>query len=267
MGSALWCAAHYPGARAEQSAGTGKLEGSMSDSLAVNKVMASVLVCGIVFMVSGLIADALVKPARLAQSAIKIDVAAAPVAVADSGEAPLPPIAPLLAKADPVEGGKEMAKVCSVCHDWTQGGPAKVGPNLYNVVGGPHAHMVGFNYSDGLKAIKGPWTFDELNAWLRNPRDVVPGTRMSFAGLDSDQERADVIDYLHTLSPNPEPLPPVNAGSDATKPAAPAAPTAGVKAGNAGPTDQRTETEKAANSTTNSLAPQAGTPSGNPAGH
>ena len=251
----------------------------MSDSLATNKVMASVLVCGIVFMVSGLIADGLVHPARLEKTAIKIDVAATPVAApTDSGEAPLPPIAPLLAKADPAEGAKEMGKVCSVCHDWTQGGPAKVGPNLYNVVGGPHAHMAGFNYSDGLKAIKGPWTFEELNAWLRNPRDVVPGTRMSFAGLDNDQERADVIDYLHTLSPNPEPLPPVTAGSDATKPAAPAAPAGGAKplvtgngtigpAGAGGSTDQRTETEKAGNATTNSLTPQAGAPGANPIGH
>jgi len=204
----------------------------MSDSLAMNKVIASVLVCGMVFMVSGLIADGLVKPVRLEKTAIKIDVQEAPAATAAPAEAPLPPIAPLLAKADPAEGAKEMGKVCAVCHDWTQGGPAKVGPNLYNVVGGPHAHMVGFNYSDGLKAISGPWTFEELNAWLKNPRDVVPGTRMSFAGIDSDQERADVIDYLHTLSPTPEPLPPVTAAPAPAAPPTPAPPAAvGTAAG------------------------------------
>jgi cytochrome c len=209
-----------------------------------------VLVCGIVFMVSGLVADGLVHPARLDKTAIKIDVKEAPVAAAPSDvEAPLPPIAPLLAKADPAEGGREMAKVCSVCHNWDPGGPAKVGPNLYNVVGGPHAHMAGFNYSAGLAAIKGPWTYEALNAWLHDPRSVVPGTRMSFAGISNDQERADVIDYLHTLSPNPLPLPPVTE-------AAPVAPAAA----------QQTQTEKAAGSTT-TAAPAGAPPSGNPAGH
>ena len=197
----------------------------MSDSLALNKAMAAVLVCGIAFMMSGLVADGLVHPKRLAQTAIKIDVKEAPAASAGPAEAPLTPIAPLLAKADPAAGGADMAKQCAVCHDWTKGGPAKVGPNLYGVVGGPHAHMPGFTYSAGLTAIKGPWTFDELNQWLRNPRSVVPGTRMSFAGISSDQERANVIDYLHTLSDQPEPLPAATpASADATKPAAPATP-------------------------------------------
>jgi cytochrome c len=82
-----------------------------------------------------------------------------------------------------------------------------VGPNLYGVVGGPHAHMEGFNYSAGLKAKSGPWTFDELNEWLHKPSSYVPGTRMAFAGISNDQQRADVIAYLRSLSPNPVPLP------------------------------------------------------------
>lgn len=159
-------------------------------------------------MVSGMVAEGLVKPAPLKATAIKIDV---PKTV-DTGAAPaapaaLPALAPLLAKADPADGKAFMEKVCVACHSWNQGGPAKVGPNLYGIVGAPHAHMAGFNYSDGLKAIKGPWTYDELNQWLSNPRSVVSGTRMSYAGIDSARTRAAVIDYLHTLSPDPEPLP------------------------------------------------------------
>lgn len=184
----------------------------MSDSLLLNKMMASVLTCGIVFTVAGFVADGLVEPPPLLKTAIKIDVPVTPTA-SDAGPAAptLPPIAPLLAKADPAQGEAFMNKVCSACHDWNKGGAAKIGPNLYGIVGAPHAHMAGFSYSDGLRAIKGPWTYAELNQWLSNPRTVVPGTRMSYAGIDSNQMRADVIDYLHTLSDNPEPLPPVTA--------------------------------------------------------
>jgi cytochrome c2 len=77
-----------------------------------------------------------------------------------------PPIAPLLATADPAAGESYAKKVCAQCHSLNEGGKAIIGPNLYGVVGGPHAHMPGFNYSDAMKAKQGPWTYDELFAWL-----------------------------------------------------------------------------------------------------
>ena len=67
--------------------------------------------------------------------------------------------------------------------------------------------MEGFNYSTALKSKSGPWTFDELYEWLKKPSAYAPGTRMSFAGIKNPKERADVIAYLRSLSPNPEPLP------------------------------------------------------------
>jgi cytochrome c len=75
------------------------------------------------------------------------------------------------------------------------------------VVGGPHAHMVGFAYSAGMKAKEGPWTYAELNQWLTKPSAYVPGTKMSFAGIADPKERADLIAYLRSLSANPMPLP------------------------------------------------------------
>jgi cytochrome c len=178
------------------------------DSMEINKGVAAVLVVGIVFFLTGLVGMNLVSEKRLEKPAITIQgaPAAEPAGGAPKEEAP-PPIAPLLAKADVATGESTAKKLCSSCHTFTDGGKAGVGPNLYGVVGGPHGHMEGFNYTAGLKAKAGPWTFDELNEWLHKPSSYVPGTRMAFAGIKNDQQRADVIAYLRSLSPNPVPLP------------------------------------------------------------
>jgi cytochrome c len=172
----------------------------------LNKGMAAPLVSGIGFFLTGLIGMNLVTETRLQKPAIVIEgtpvaEAAAPVRAA------LPPIAPLLAKADVATGESTVKKLCVACRTFNEGGKAGVGPNLYGVVGGPHGHMEGFNYSAGMKAKTGPWTFDELNEWLHKPASYVPGTRMAFAGIGNDQQRANVIAYLRSLSANPVPLP------------------------------------------------------------
>ncbi|MBU6464812.1 MAG: cytochrome c family protein [Bradyrhizobium sp.] len=105
------------------------------------------------------------------------------------------------------ERGKQTAKQCEICHNVEEGKGAKIGPDLYGVVGRPVASEPGFNYSAPLKAKGGKWTFDALNKWLTDPRADVPGTMMTFAGISSEKKRADVIAYLNTLSKNPEPLP------------------------------------------------------------
>ena len=111
----------------------------------------------------------------------------------------VPPIGPLLATADPATGEAYAKKVCVVCHSLNEGGKPIVGPNLYGVVGGPHAHMEGFNYSDALRAKQGPWTYDELFAWLTKPDAYAPGTRMAFPGIKNEKLRLDVIAYLRNV--------------------------------------------------------------------
>ena len=78
----------------------------------------------------------------------------------------VPPIGPLLATAAPATGEAYAKKVCVVCHSLNEGGKPIVGPNLYGVVGGPHAHMEGFNYSDALRAEQGPWFYDAVGRRL-----------------------------------------------------------------------------------------------------
>jgi len=208
------------------------------DSLEANKLIAAVLVAGIGFFLTGLIADNLVQQTPLKQTVLKIaGVPAASKTGAAAKPAELPPIAPLLAKADVQAGSKFVHTVCTACHSFNEGGKPIVGPNLYNVVGGPHVHEAGFNYSPALEKFKGqPWTFDALNHWLYKPSEYAPGTRMTFAGIPNAQTRADVIAYLRTLSPHPVPLPPVEAAKPAAAPpaaapspaAAPAAHTPGA---------------------------------------
>jgi cytochrome c len=103
--------------------------------------------------------------------------------------------------------GENAAKKCSACHTFGKGEPNRVGPNLWGVVGRQKASEAGFNYSAAMKAQKGNWTPEDLDTYLLNPKAMVPGTNMTFAGIQRGGERADVIAYLNSLSDNPAPLP------------------------------------------------------------
>jgi len=176
------------------------------DSMEVTKVSTAVLIAGIAYFMAGLIGANLVHPSYPHKPAIEIK-GAAPEAAAPAAEAALAPIEPLLATADPAVGEATFKKLCTSCHTATEGGKAGVGPNLYGVVGAEHGHMSGFNYTAGLKEKAGPWTYEELNQWLKKPSSYVKGTRMAFAGISNDKSRADVIAFLRGLSKSPVPLP------------------------------------------------------------
>ena len=193
------------------------------DSIEANKVIAAVLVAGIAFFVTGTIADNLIVEHHLEKSVLKI--AGAPATATTGAPKPieLPALAPLLAKANVKDGEEYTHKVCIACHTFNQGGKAGVGPNLFGVVGAKHGHMAGFAYSDAIKSKTGPWTYDELNEWLLKPSAYAPGTRMGFAGIGNAQQRADVIAYLKTISPDAPAFPSPEAAKPAAAPAAPAA--------------------------------------------
>ncbi|MBS0644319.1 MAG: c-type cytochrome [Acetobacteraceae bacterium] len=177
------------------------------DSMEVNKTIAAVLVAGIVFFLSGFIGDLLVSNSRPHQVAFKIETPAE----GPKGGAPAPaatPIAVLLAKADAGRGEDAAKKVgCVACHTFTEGGNNGVGPNLYNIVGEPIGKGKGFSFSSALSGKGGNWSFDALNEWLASPAGFAKGTKMTFLGVKDEQQRADIIAYLRSLSKSPVPLP------------------------------------------------------------
>jgi cytochrome c len=137
---------------------------------------------------------------------LKIETGA-PAATAGAKDEPLTPIGPLLATADLAAGEALAKKQCAACHTFNEGGRNGVGPNLYGIINRPHGAVPGYNASDALKKKEGPWTYEEMNAWLKKPSTYAPGTKMAFAGINSDKQRADIILYLRSLAATPAPLP------------------------------------------------------------
>jgi cytochrome c len=178
-----------------------------NDPLFVNKVAAAVLSAGLLAMITGFIAHQLYHPEMPEKPAYVIaeGVQAASTQTASAPAGPQP-ITPLLANAS-VENGQKVAKKCASCHTFEKGGANKIGPNLWNVVGSKPAHTEGYSYSGAMQSNDKEWDYEALSEFLYNPRDFVKGTKMTFAGLKKDQDRADVIAYLRTLSDSPKPLP------------------------------------------------------------
>lgn len=113
----------------------------------------------------------------------------------------------LLASADAAKG-QAVAKNCAGCHDFTENGPNKTGPNLWGIVGRKHGVHEGFTYSTEMAALKDKdWTYEALNEFIHNPKGAIKGTKMAFGGIKKDADRANLLAYLATLSKTPVPFP------------------------------------------------------------
>jgi len=177
------------------------------DGFELNKIMGAVLGTLLFTLSLNIVAGGLFAPHAPEKAGYEIAVEETPAA--GSAQAAIPPAEPIdvrLASAD-LKKGEAAAKKCLACHSFEKGGPNKVGPNLYGVIGGPRAHAQGFSYSAAMKDAGGTWDFEALDKFLTNPRGEIKGTSMAFAGIKRPEERADVIAYLNSLSDNPQPLP------------------------------------------------------------
>jgi len=190
------------------------------DSFEINKVLGAILGTCLVLLAVHIASGAIFTPPKLEKPGYVIEVKEEQPA--KGAEKPKEtPIGDLLASASP-QAGEQAAKVCLTCHNMAKGSGPKVGPDLFGVLGRAVASVPGFNYSAALKAKGGTWTFENLNPWIENPRKDVPGTLMTFGGIPSEKQRADIIAYLNANSDKPQPLPKAAEAA----PAAPAAPAA-----------------------------------------
>ncbi len=176
-----------------------------SDPLFMNKVMGALILAGLIAMTSGFIANLAYHPGELDEPVYAIGGNAPAETQTAAAPAGPEPIAALLAAADPANGEK-LAKKCTACHTFDKGGANKVGPNLWNVVGGPRAKVAGFSYSGVLKDMGGNWTVADLNAFLLKPKTFAKGTKMNFAGFKKTADRAAMVRYLRDKADSPIPL-------------------------------------------------------------
>ena len=180
------------------------------NSFELNKIMGAVLGTLLFVMGAGLIAEAIYHPIEGRGPGYALPEPEPTDANAEAAPAEnAVPLGVLLASADPERGAAAVRK-CSSCHTFGEGEGNKTGPHLYGVVGRPEGSVPDFAYSEALVAHNAAgdvWSYENLDAFITSPRDYAPGTKMGFGGVKSPEERADILAYLQTLSPDPVPFP------------------------------------------------------------
>ena len=178
------------------------------DSFELNKIIAAILMVALLVIGLNKIADGVFYVEKPKKQGYKIEVAAQST-VSSSSTAETTDeidIAALMAMGD-IDHGKKVFKKCAACHSIKMGGGNKIGPALYNVVGRAVGGITDYKYSKSLMSYDKEWTFEELNGFLIKPTSWIKGTKMAFAGLKKEEDRASVIKYMNQNDDSPIPLP------------------------------------------------------------
>tara|TARA_S200000501_G_scaffold368756_1_gene407082 strand:- start:469 stop:1005 length:537 start_codon:yes stop_codon:yes gene_type:complete len=177
------------------------------DSFEINKIIAAVLLIALIVIGIGKISDLAFHVDKPEQSAYKIELDEnTKVLSTKIQEEEKVDIAALLALGN-IEHGKKVFKKCAACHLINKGADNKIGPALYGVIGRKVASKQDYKYSKAMSGYDKNWTFEEMNGYLKKPQRHIKGTKMAFAGLRKEKDRASVILYLNQSSDEPLPLP------------------------------------------------------------
>ena len=179
------------------------------DSFELNKIIAAVLLVALIIIGIGKLSDAIFFVEQPKTPGYVVEVEQAVTASTETKSDTLiekVDIVALMAMAD-LAHGEKVFKKCSACHLVNKGGENKIGPALYGVIGRKVASKIDYKYSKAMAAYDKDWTFEEMNGYLKKPQSHIKGTKMAFAGLRKEKDRASVILYLNQNSDNPLPLP------------------------------------------------------------
>ena len=178
------------------------------DSFEINKIIAAVLMVALLVIGIGKLSDFIFHVEKPETPGYSVDVETVTTVSASSSSAEVEKIdiAAIMAMGD-IATGEKVFKKCAACHSIIKGGKNNIGPALYNVVGRKTGAIEDYKYSKALASYDKEWTFEELNGYLIKPAKWIKGTKMAFAGLRKEIDRASVIKYLNENSDNPLPLP------------------------------------------------------------
>jgi len=178
------------------------------DSFELNKIIAAVLLVVLLIIGIGKLSDIIfyVDKPKTPGYKVEVDQISTSTTSAKSTEIKKVDITALMAMGDVVSGEK-IFKKCAACHSIKKGGKNKIGPALYNVVGRKVGGVKDYKYSKALAGYEKSWTFEELNGFLLKPAKWIKGTKMAYAGLKKEKDRASIIKYLNQNSDNPKTLP------------------------------------------------------------
>ena len=181
------------------------------DSFEINKIIAAVLLTALIIIGIGKFTDILFHIEKPQQSAYKIEgleVATTSVSKDDTEDkvAEVVDIKALLAMGD-LSHGEKVFKKCSACHQIAADGKNMIGPNLWGVIGRTAGSVSDYKYSKAMIAYAKEWSYEEMNSYLIKPQAYIKGTKMAFAGLRKEKDRASVILYMNSKSNSPKPLP------------------------------------------------------------
>ena len=178
------------------------------DSFEINKIIAAILMVALLIIGIGKLSSVIFHVEKPKTPGYLVEVEQAKT-VSSSTEKMIEEeidIAALMAMGD-IALGEKVFKKCAACHSIVKGGKNNIGPALYNVVGRKTGNLTDYKYSKALASFGKEWTFEELNGYLIKPAKWIKGTKMAFAGLRKEKDRASVIKYLNQNSDSPIPLP------------------------------------------------------------